>query len=137
MKNRLILWSALLLTGFLAGFIPQYLKTKRCINEVSIVRQQFAGCQTSAQLSQLRDQAAMMYLEATRKNYGTAADESRVFFDAVQRVVAQTSDPIVRKALAEVLQSRDQVTAALANGDAGVVDDLRQVVLTLENNTRR
>jgi hypothetical protein len=62
----------------------------------------------------------MMYLEATRKNYGTAADESCVFFDAVQRAVAQTSDPIVRKALAEVLQSRDQVTAALATGTLGL-----------------
>jgi hypothetical protein len=39
----------------------------------------------------------MMYLEAAQKNYGTAQEHSRRFFDQVQQAITQTAAPAVKK----------------------------------------
>jgi hypothetical protein len=137
MRNRLILWLVLLVAGFLAGFIPQYLKAQRSNAELSNTKQQLASCRVETQLSQLRDTATMMYLEATRKNYGIAEEHSRRFFDQVQQATTQTADPAVRKTLDDVLKLRDPITAALAKGDPAVLSDLQLVLTNIEAGTKR
>lgn len=137
MKNKLILWGVLLAGGFLLGLVPQYMKTRQQGGELAGARQQLAGCQASAQLATLRDQAALMYLQANRMNYGSAADESRRFFDEAQRIAAETTDAGIKKALSDVLGKRDAITAALARGDAAVITDLQQLVEKLFSDTRR
>ena len=137
MRNRLILWPVLLVAGFLAGFIPQYLKAQRSSAELSNTKQQLASCRVETQLSQLRDTAAMMYLEATRKNYGTAEGHSRRFFDQVQHATTEAGDPTVRKTLEDVLKLRDPITASLAKGDPAVLSDLQLVLSNIEAGTKR
>jgi hypothetical protein len=137
MRNRLILWLALLFAGFLAGFIPQYLKAQRSDAELSNTRQQLTSCRAETQLSQLRDTAAMMYLEATRKNYGIAQEYSQHFFDQVQQATAQTADPAVKKSLDDILKLRDPITAALAKGDPAVLSDLQSVLINVQAATKR
>lgn len=137
MRNRLILWLVLLVAGFLAGFIPQYVKTRRSTTELSNTKQQLASCRVGSQLSQLRDTAAMMYLEATRKNYGTAEEHSRRFFDQVQQATTQAVDPTVKKTLDDVLKLRDPITASLAKGDPAVLSDLQLVLTNIEGGTKQ
>ena len=72
MRRNLVLWFVLLLIGFLTGFILQYARLQRVQQELSASTKQLASCQSSEQLSQLRDTATMMYLEAVQKNYGKA-----------------------------------------------------------------
>ena len=72
MRRKLVLWSALLIAGFLTGLILQYARLQRVQQELSASTKQLGSCQSSEQLSQLRDTATMMYLEAVQKNYGKA-----------------------------------------------------------------
>ena len=137
MRNRLILWLVLLLAGFLAGLIPQYMKTQRSNTELSNTKQQLASCRVETQLSQLLGTAAMTYLEATRKNYGLAEEHSRRFFDQVQQATTQAAGPAVRKTLDDVLKLRDPITASLAKGDPAVLSDLQLVLSNIEAGTKR
>src|SRR4029453_15652930 len=55
MRRNLVLWFVLLLTGFLAGFILQYAKLQRVLQELSASAKQLELCRSSKQLSHLRD----------------------------------------------------------------------------------
>jgi len=78
MRHKLTLWFVLLIAGFLTGLILQYARLQRVQQELSASTKQLGSCQSSEQLSQLRD--TMMYLEAVQKNYGKAAEYSKEFF---------------------------------------------------------
>ena len=93
MLHKLVLWLLLLLAGFLIGFILQYFRLQRVQQELSASTKHLGSCQSSEELSQLRDTATMMYLEVVQKNYGKAGEYSKEFFDQAQRIVSSTEDP--------------------------------------------
>ena len=72
MQRKLVFFFVLFIAGFAAGFIPQYSRSGRLQQEFSASTRQLESCRSGEQLSQLRDAASLMYLEATQKNYGTA-----------------------------------------------------------------
>jgi hypothetical protein len=137
MKNKLILWFVLLLVGLLAGFVPQYLKVRRLSLELTEAKQQLDSCQASLALSQLRDTAAVLYLEVTRKNYGIAEKYSGRLFGQIQQMASKTPDPTLKTTLEDILKARDRVTAALAKGDPAVVTDLQPIMTKLQEGTMR
>jgi hypothetical protein len=116
MRRKLALWFVLLIAGFLTGLILQYARLQRVQQELSASTKQLGSCQSSEQLSQLRDTATMVYLEAVQKNYGKAGEYSKEFFDQAQRIVSSTEDPALRNLLRDTLATRDQITADLAKG---------------------
>jgi hypothetical protein len=132
MRHKLILWFALLIAGFLAGFILQYPRSQRLQQELSASTKQLATCRLSEQSSQLRDTAIMIYLEATQKNYGKAGEYSREFFDQAERIESSTEDSGLRNLLRDILGMRDQITANLAKGDAAALSEIEPVVSKLE-----
>jgi hypothetical protein len=67
MRPKLVLWFLLLLAGSLIGVILQYSRLQRVQEELSASTKQLGSCQSSQQLSQLRDSATMMYLEVVQK----------------------------------------------------------------------
>ena len=136
MLNKIIFWLVLLVGGFLAGFIPEHMKWVRLVDECSSVRKQFDACQSTQQLSQLRNSATMMYLEATRKNYGTSAEYSTRFFQSAQQAFTSTSDPAQQSVLREILAMRDQITADLAKGDPAAVNDIQPILVKLEQGLK-
>ena len=126
MKNKVIIAAIALIAVFLVGFIPPYVKANRLENELRQTRQDGAG-------AELRDLIALAYVQANQKNYGLAAETSGRFFNRVREVASQTQDVSRRKALDDLLTSRDKITAQLAKGDAAVTGDL----LELFNKTRQ
>lgn len=136
MRNKLVIWAVLLIAGFVAGFILQYSRLQRLQEELSASTKQLESCHSGEQLSQLRDTATMMYLEATQKNYGRAAEYSRQCFDQAQRIASSTEDPALRKMLSDILGTRDRITADLAKGDAAAVSEIQQVLSRLEQATK-
>jgi hypothetical protein len=136
MQNKLILWLALLIAGFLVAFIPLYSRSQRLQQELSGSTKQIESCHSSEQLSQLRDTVTMMYLEATQKNYGKAGEYSGEFFDQAQRMASSTEDPALRNLLHDILVTRDQITANLAKGDATVLSAILTVVSKLEQTAK-
>src|SRR6266581_868841 len=103
MPHKLVLWLALLIAGFLAGFILQYARVQQVQQELSASTKQLGSCQSREQLSQLRDTATMMYLEAVQKNYGKAGEYSKEFFDQAQRIASSTEDPALSNLLRDTL----------------------------------
>jgi hypothetical protein len=138
MKNKLILWLILLVVGFLLGFVPQYANQRRLEADLANLKQQLASCQMGAQLAQLRDAAAMTYFEATRMNYGTAAEYSSRFFSEAQQVAAQPgADPNLKAAMGELIGLRNPVAEDLARGDPAVLPKLQALFSKTEQATRR
>lgn len=136
MRHKLVLWSVLLIAGFVAGFILQYSKVQRLQRELSVSTKQLESCHSGEQLAQLRDTATMMYLEATQKNYGRAGEYSKQCFDQAQRIASSTEDPALRNVLHDILGTRDQITGDLAKGDASAVSQIQLVLSSLQQTTK-
>ena len=136
MRHKLVLWFLLLLAGFLIGFILQYSRLQRVHQELSASTKQLGSCRSSQQLSQLRDTATMMYLEATQKNYGEAGGYSGEFFDQAQRIASSTEDPALRNLLHDILVTRDHITANLAKGDGAALSEIQPVLSKLEQTAK-
>jgi hypothetical protein len=137
MRHKLVLWFLLLLAGFLIGFILQYSRLRQLQKELSASSTQLGSCQSSQQLSQLRDTATMMYLEVVQKNYGKAGEYSKVFFDKAQQILSSTDDPSLRNLLRDTLAIRDQITGDLAKGDAGALSATQSLLFKLEQTARQ
>ena len=136
MRYKLVLWFLLLLTGFLIGFTLQYSRLQRIQQELSASTKQLGSCQSSQQLSQLRDTAAMMYLEVVQKNYGKAGEYSREVFDQAQQIASSTEDSELRNLLRDTLATRDHITADLAKGDAAALSEIQPVFSKLEQTAK-
>jgi hypothetical protein len=102
----------------LAGFLPQYAKVNRLENELRKARWENS-------LTQLGDLAGLAYFHMSQKNYGLAAATSTLLFDHIQEVANQTTNSRDRKPLEDILSLRDKITKELANGDPGVLNDLK------------
>lgn len=136
MRHKLVLWFLLVLVGFLVGFFLQYSRLQRVQQELSASTKQLGSCQSSQQLSQLRDTATMMYLEVAQKNYGKAGEYSKEVFDQAQQIASSTEDSALRNLLRDTLATRDQVTADLAKGDAAAVAETQLVLSKLEQTAK-
>ena len=136
MRRELALWFVLLIAGFLTGLILQYARLQRVQQQLSASTKQLGSCQSTEQLSQLRDTAAMMYLEVVQKNYGKAGEHAKEFFDQAQRIVSSTEDPALRNVLHDTLAARDQITADLAKGDAAALSEIQPLLSKLEQTAK-
>jgi hypothetical protein len=94
------------------------------------------SCQAGEQLSQLRDTATAMFLEAVQKNYGKAGEDSKEFFDQAQRIQSSTGDPALRNLLHDILATRDQITADLAKGDAAALSEVQALLSKIEQTAK-
>ena len=136
MRRKLALWFVLLIAGFLTGLILQYARLQRVQQQLSASTKQLGSCQSTEQLSQLRDTATMMYLEVVQKNYGKAGEHAKEFFDQAQRIGSSTEDPALQNLLRDVLASRDQITGDLAKGDAAALSEIQPVLFKLEQTAK-
>jgi len=136
MQRKLVLWFVLLSVGFLAGFILQYARLQQVQQELSASTKQLGSCQAGEQLSQLRDTATVMFLEAVQKNYGKAGEDSKEFFDQAQRIQSSTADPALRNLLRDTLATRDQITADLAKGDAAALSEIQALLSKIEQTAK-
>ena len=136
MQRRLVLWFVLLIVGFLAGFILQYARLQQAQHELSAATKELGSCQAGEQLSQLRDTATAMFLQAVQKNYGKAGEDSKEFFDQAQRIQSSTEDPALRNLLHDTLATRDQITADLAKGDAAALSEIQALVSKIEQTAK-
>jgi hypothetical protein len=97
---------------------------------------QLGSCQSSEQLSQLRDTATMMYLEAVQKNYGKAGEYSKEFFDQAQRIVSSTEDPARSTCFVTHWQPAIRSQRIWRRGDAGALSEIQPVLSKLEQTAK-
>ena len=137
MPRKIALWFVLLIVGFLAGVILQYSRLQQARQQLSASTKQLDSCQVSEQLSQVRDTATAMFLEALQKNYGKAGEYSKEFFDQAQRIQSSTGDPGLRNLLHDTLATRDRITADLAKGDAAAISEIQVLLIKIEQTAKR
>src|ERR1051326_7533588 len=125
MRNRLIIWFVLLLAGFLLGFVPQYSRERATSSALDRTTQQLRTCEAGSRVAHLHDVAALMYLEATRKNYGIAGEYATQFADVAHQLADQTSDNSLKSTIQDLMKSRDAIATELSKGDPAVVNDLQ------------
>jgi hypothetical protein len=128
MRNKVIIGIAAAVVVFLLGFVPQYLKARRVDGELQSARQQNAA-------EQLRDIIGLVYFQASQKNYGLAGETASRFFTRAREVASRMPDATGRKALENLSAPRDKITAALAKGDPGVMNDLQALFLSTRQAT--
>jgi hypothetical protein len=121
-RNRVLLSLGVVAVTFLAGFLPQYLKSVR-------LRQELAQATLQNQEAGLRDLAALAYLQAAQKNFGLASASTTRFFNDIQKFAASAQDTASQPDLRAIYAYRDKITAELARGDAAAIDDLQQVFM--------
>src|ERR1017187_9583406 len=121
-KNTIIVAGVLAIAAFLAGFLPSYAKGKRLENDLRQAQQE-------NRLAQLRDLAGVAYLEGSQQNYGLPAGASARFFERSREVAAQTPQSSGRTALQDLLSGQDKITALLAKGDPGALDNLQTLIV--------
>ena len=126
----------LVLAGFLIAFLLQYSRLQRVQQELSASTKQLGSCQSSQQLSQLRDTATMMYLEAVQKNYGKAGEYSSEVFDQAQQIASRHGGPALRNLLRDTLATRDRITGDLAKGDAAALSEIQPLLSKLEQTAK-
>ena len=136
MQRKIALWFVLLIVGFLAGFVLQYARLQQAQQELSASTKQLGSCQASEQLSQLRDTATVMLLEAVQKNYGKAGEYSKEFFDQAQQIQSSTGDSALRNLLRDTLATRDKITADLAKGDAAALSEIQPLLSKIEQTAK-
>ena len=120
MKNLSVIAAIGVVVAFLLGFIPQYVKVQHLESQVQLEEQANAG-------AELRDLAALAYLQANQKNFGLAAETASRYFDRARAFAGGTTDASARKSIEGVLALRDKVTAELAKGDPAVIGDLQDI----------
>jgi hypothetical protein len=136
MQRKIALWFVLLIVGFLAGFVLQYARLQQAQQDLSASTKQLGSCQASEQLSQLRDTATVMFLEAVQKNYGKAGEYSKEFFDQAQQIQSSTGDSALRNLLRDTLATRDKITADLAKGDAAALSEIQSLLSKIEQTAK-
>jgi hypothetical protein len=128
MKMKLMVGAILLLTGFLVGFLPEHSNVRALRQDLEKTDVERAANRSKLVVSHLDDLASMMYLEATRRNYGSAADYSTRFFDNVGQALNTQSDPQLAVVLKDTLALRDTVTSQLAQGNPDVTADIQSTL---------
>src|ERR1700687_3699053 len=128
MRQKLVLWFLLVVSGFLIGVILQIPRPQRVQEDLSASTKQLGSCKSSQQLAQLRDTTTMMYLEVVQKNYGKAGEYSGEGFDQAPQIASSAEDPALRKLLREVVVTRDQIAADLAKGDPAALSEIQRLL---------
>jgi hypothetical protein len=127
-KNKIMGVVALVIVVFLAGFLPSYTRARHLGIELREARRE-------QNLAQLRDLVSLAYFEANQKDYGLAASTTTRFFDSTRRAANQDPDASVRKLLEDLLSLRDPITAGLAKGEPGVLNDLQALFVKTRQAT--
>jgi hypothetical protein len=88
-------------------------------------------------LREIRELAVLSYMDASKKNYASAAGESERMFGVANEVAKNTKEDALRGSLTGLLAFHDPVQSKLSTGDGSVLDQLQQMVLKTQRDLKR
>ncbi len=129
-KTVAIVGAVLFLVGFLIGFVPQYQRASK-------LAQQLETAQLQSKLREIRALASLSYIDATKLNYGSAAEDSEKMFSLAREVANETKDDGLRNSLNGLSKFHDTVRGKLSAADASVLEPLQQIVQKVQGELSR
>jgi hypothetical protein len=135
--GRILLIAVVVLVAFVVGFLMGEVRLRDARVQAEEAESEIRNLRAERELSELRDLSGLMFLEASRQNYGLAANHSGRFFQRVEEVAQRTEDPQIRRALEQISGRRDAITAGLARGEAGMQQELQSLFLDIYRVTKR
>jgi hypothetical protein len=125
MKNKIIAGLVLFIAGMLIGFVPQYMKLTDAEHQLDVSRRADA-------INDFRNRFALLYFETARNNFSSGLTMASKEFSDMRVFVDQTSDPNLKTAIGDVLNSRDSVIAGLAKGDSAVGAQIQTLFMKMQ-----
>lgn len=124
--------------GVLLGLIPMYLENQRIKqtsrenretleSEAGRAQAELTEIREKYRVALLRDQLGSLILEVEDENFGSARLMSTNLFDRVRETLPEVETAEVRRSLGELLDRRDDVTAALVSNDDRIAAQLREI----------
>ena len=96
LKTVAIVGTVLFLAGALLGFVPGHQK-------VSKLSEELEGSRLESKLSEIRELASISYINASKMNYGSAAESSKRMFGLVSELAGDTKDASLRNNLNDLI----------------------------------
>src|SRR5215831_8834858 len=135
MRVHVTLWLVLLISGFLGGYIPQYLKNRDLRAELENPQKTIDSLRLQLQLGELRDDASLALLEMSRQNYGLARDHIGDYYGKLKDLSESVQDPALKKSLQDLLATHDTITTNLSTISPSTLTAWEPIVLKTYETT--
>jgi hypothetical protein len=136
MRVHVTVWLVLLIGGFLAGFVPEYLKNRDLRAQLESPQKTIDALKLQTQFGELRDQASLALLEMSRQNYGLARDHIDQYYTTLKDLTDATQDPAQKKSLQDLSATRDAIVSNLATANATSINAWQPIVMKTFEVTR-
>jgi hypothetical protein len=133
MKRTVIVGLSLFLLGFLGGFVPQYSRVSKTMQENQELRRQLVATQRSEAVNVFRNRAALLYMEVEKSNFSVASESASKFFTDLRAFTNQSADVSLKQNLEDILSVRDSIIGGLAKPDPAVTAQIRELFLKMQN----
>jgi len=130
LKTVAIVGTVLFLAGALLGFVPGHQK-------VSKLSEELEGSRLESKLSEIRELASISYINASKMNYGSAAESSKRMFGLVSELAGDTKDASLRNNLNDLSTYHDSVMGKLSAADASALEPLLKIVQKTQRELKR
>jgi len=117
--------------AYVGGYWPEHRQRVALDADIATLREQLAESEARVRMGRLLGEVLNIREAVVTLNYGQAQELSSRFFDSVRAEASATPVAAFKVAFEAVLQTRDQVTAALARGDQAAGESLRRSELQL------
>jgi hypothetical protein len=126
LMQRIAIYAAVLLIVFLLGFVPMWLKIRRCSDNLAKTEHELV-------LVRLQNDLASSLIDARRGDYEPARQAASKFFTSLQAEtdIAEGSNftPQQRVLMRPLVLKRDEIITLLARGDPASADRLSDLYL--------
>ena len=131
--RRLIVGMVVLVVGlaYVAGYWPEHRQRVALEVDAANLRGRLADSEARVRMGRLLGEILNIREAVLSLNYGNAQHLSTRLFDGVRAEAARTPVVAFKSVLEDMLQTRDQVTTALARGDQSALEPLRRSELQL------
>jgi len=123
--------AAALLIGALAGYVPMYLNLRDVRAQAEAKEQQLTMERDQARkelaISSLHSQMGVLLTQVRAADFPGARQTSTKLYDGVSEALESTENADDQRRLRTIVETRDQVTAALALNDPAIEETIWQL----------
>jgi hypothetical protein len=132
--RRGIIYITLLILAFLLGFIPTWLKSRKCSRNLTEVERQL-------NLASMQNSLASAAIDAQQGDYESARQATSGFFTSLRAATDIVDDPalspVQREAVQPLLAQRDGIITLLARGDLASAEQLSDLYVEFREIVQR